>query len=58
MNERSTYDIEVWWVEPEVTFEERKDITQTDAVEYLRSVLRSSPLGEETTIRFTRKIPA
>lgn len=57
MTERSTYDIRVEWTEPKFDREERHDVSLTDAVAYLKSVITNSAYGKPTTVIVTRKIP-
>jgi hypothetical protein len=57
MGERSVYDIEVNWTEPEFDYEVRQKMSQTDTLAYLKSVITSSAYGKPTTIKVTRQIP-
>lgn len=58
VTERSIYDVEVAWSKPEFDIETRRDLTQGDALAFIKSTITSSAYGFPTTITVTRKVPA
>jgi hypothetical protein len=57
--ERSLYDLSVSTISGDKNdVERRSNMTQTDAAEFFKSVIRSSEYGKSVTIIVTRKIPS